>query len=160
MASNKISGNNTPDNSGVFGNSLIDDATLANPLTESPSPLGIEKPKNNSESYDPFASLNDPAVSKNNATNPTNPITNPTTNLLQQPSLFKQSSNILPVSYQSTTPKDKNVDVLTGISQNSPLVNVTSPDSITGNPTSSPLLKSSPSSSPSPSSFSSSSFLV
>jgi RHS repeat-associated protein len=152
MASNKISGNNTPDNSGVFGNSLIDDATLANPLTESPSPLGIEKPKNNSESYDPFASLNDPAVSKNNATNPTNPVTNPTTNLLQQPSLFKQSSNILPVSYQSTT---QNVDVLTGMNQNSPLVNVTSPDSITGNPASSPLLKSSSSSSPSPLSSSS-----
>jgi RHS repeat-associated protein len=116
----KFGSNNTSDNSGVFGNSLIDDATLVAPLTESPSPLGIEKPQNNnSGNYDPFAPLNDPVVSKNNTTSPIKPVVN----LLEQPSLFKQSLFTFPVSYQKPLISNKsNQDILTGINPNAPLV--------------------------------------
>jgi RHS repeat-associated protein len=113
-------------NDGVFGNSLIDDATLVKPLTDSPSPLNITQSKDkNSGNYDPFASINDDIKLKNSKTDQT-PVVKP----LEQPSIFTQP-NLLPVT-QPITPTNKNTDTLTGNKQNTPLLSAASTDPLTG----------------------------
>jgi hypothetical protein len=114
-------------NDGVFGNSLIDDATLVKPLTDSPEPLNITQSKDqNSGNYDPFASLNDDTKSLLSKTDQVS-VVNP----LEQPSVFTQP-NVLPVT-QSTKTSNKNTDALTGNKQNTALLGATSSDPLTGN---------------------------
>ncbi|MCV3217086.1 Ig-like domain-containing protein, partial [Plectonema radiosum NIES-515] len=128
MANKDAFNNNTPNNDGVFGNSLIDDATLVKPLTDSPSPLGITQSKDkNSGNYDPFAPLNDDTKSSDSKTDQTAVV-----KALEQPSVFTQP-NLLPVT-QSTSTNNKNTDKLTGNKQNTPLLGATETDPLTGNP--------------------------
>jgi hypothetical protein len=125
MANTDTFGNNTPDNNGVFGNSLIDDATLVKPLTDSPSPLGITSSKDkNSGNYDPFAPLNDETKdSKSDQI----PVVKP----LEQPSVFTQPS-VFPVTPSTNTNKN-NTDTLTGNKQNTPLLETAPTDILAGN---------------------------
>lgn len=120
-----MSSSNT-NNNGVFGNSLIDDATLVKPLTESPNPLDIKPAESNTQNYDPFAPLNKAADSNTNTQlQPAKP--------LEQPAVFNQP-NIFPVTTQPTiTSNNKNTDALTGNKQNTPLLNAALSDPLIGN---------------------------
>jgi RHS repeat-associated protein len=123
MANTDTFGNNTPDSNGVFGNSLIDDATLVKPLTDSPSSLGITSSKN-SGNYDPFAPLNDETKYKDLQTESKLPVIN----LESQPSVFTQP----------TTLKNNNTDPLTRNNETTPLLGIAA-DPLTGNTTNTPL---------------------
>lgn len=126
MANKDAFNNNTPNNDGVFGNSLIDDATLVKPLTDSPGSLGITQSKDkNSGNYDPFASLNDETELKDSKTDQV-PVVKP----LEQSSVFTQP-NVLPVTQSTST--NKNTDALTGNKQNAAVLGASSPDPLTGN---------------------------
>jgi RHS repeat-associated protein len=130
VSSDNLGSNNTSSNS-VFGNSLIDDATLAAPLTESPSLLHIAKPTNNKNSgnYDLFSSLNNQLTSNDTTTNPNNrPV-----NTNEQSSLFNQPIYTPPVALQTRSSKNKTEkDILTGSNKNSPLVSSSESDPLTG----------------------------
>jgi RHS repeat-associated protein len=129
VSSDNLGSNNTSSNS-VFGNSLIDDATLAAPLTESPSLLHIAKPTNNKNSgnYDPFSPLNNQLTSNDTTTNPNNrPV-----NTNEQSSLFNQPIYTPPVALQPRSSKNKTEkDILTGSNKNSPLVSSSESDPLT-----------------------------
>lgn len=120
-----MSSSNTSDN-GVFGNSLIDDATLVKPLTESPNPLDIKPAESNTQNYDPFAPLNK-ATDSNTVTQL--PVAKP----LEQPAVFNQSNTFPVVTQPTITNNNTTTDVLTGNKQNTALLNTASNDPLIGN---------------------------
>ncbi len=122
-----MSSSNAQNNNGVFGNSLIDDATLVKPLTESPLPLDIKPTSSNTQNYDPFAPLNDKSTDSNSNTDSKLTVAKP----LEQPAVFNQP-NTFPIVTRPTS-TNNNTDSLIGNKQNTTLLNAASTDPLIGN---------------------------
>lgn len=124
MANTDTFGNNNIDSNNVFGNSLIDEATLVNPLTNSPSSLGININNKSSENFDQFAPLNQPEGTDTESD--TSTLTS-----LEQPTVFNQPT--LPVvNKRKNTENSENSDQLTGNQENLPLLASAPSDPLTG----------------------------